>query len=81
VSCVCTTQLVLLAVTVSQYAICCWLCQKSENYGFEELEKLFRILLDEFMFQSPLQEHYIYEVCNIVYECDPSVVKLYDSDF
>jgi len=33
------------------------------------------------MFQSPLQEHYSYQVCNSMYECDLSVVKLYDSDF
>ena len=33
------------------------------------------------MFQSLPQERYSYQVCNIVYECDPSVVKLYDSDF
>jgi len=33
------------------------------------------------MFQSPLQEHYSYQVCNSMYECDRSVVKFYDSDF
>jgi len=33
------------------------------------------------MFQSPLQEHYSYQVCNSMYECDHSVIKLYDSDF
>ena len=33
------------------------------------------------MFESMPQEHYSYQVCNIVYECDPSDVKLYDSDF
>jgi hypothetical protein len=33
------------------------------------------------MFQSPPQEHYSYQVCISVYECDPYVVKLYDSDF
>ena len=80
-SCVCTTQLVLLALTVLQYAICCWLCQKSENYSYEWLEKLYRIVCYEFMFQSPAQERYSYQVCNSMYECDPSVVMLYDSDF
>ena len=80
-SCVCTIQLVLLAVTVLVYAICCWLCQKSENYSYECLEKLYRIVRDEFMFQSPAQERYSYQVCNSMYECDPFVVKLYDSDF
>ena len=68
-------------MTVLQYAIFCWLCQKSENYGYEGLEKLYCIVLDKFMFQSPLQEHYSYQVCNSMYECDPSVVKLYDSNF
>jgi len=81
VSCVCTTQLVLLAVTVLQYEICCWLCQKSENYGYEGLENLGWIVLNKFLFQSPLQEHYSYQVCNSMYKCDPSVVKLYDRDF
>ena len=71
----------LLAVTVLQHAICCSICQKSENYGYEWLEKLCRIVLDEFMFQSSPQERYSYQVCNIVYECDPSDIKLYDSDF
>ena len=48
-SCVCSTQLVLLAVTVLQNAICCWLCQKSENYGYEGLEILYRIVVVEFV--------------------------------
>ena len=77
----CTTQLVLLAVTVVQYAVCCWLCQKSEYYGYEGLEKLCWTVLDEFMFQSPPQESYSYPVCNSMCDCDPSVDKLYDSDF
>ena len=33
------------------------------------------------MFQSPPQECYSYQVCISAYECDPSVVNLYDSDF
>ena len=61
--------------------MCCWLCQKSEKCGYEGLGKLCWIVLDEFMLQSPPQEPYSYQVCNSMYECDPSVVKLYDSDF
>jgi hypothetical protein len=59
----------------------CWLCQESENYGYERIEKLCWIVLDEFLFQSPPQEPYSYRFCNSMYECDPSLVKLYDSDF
>jgi len=33
------------------------------------------------MFQSPAQEHYCCLVRSSMYECDPSVVKLYGSDF
>jgi len=33
------------------------------------------------MFHSPPQELYIYQVCNSMYECDASVIKMYDSDF
>jgi len=30
---------------------------------------------------SPPQESYSYQVCNSMYECDASIVKLCDSDF
>ena len=45
------------------------------------LEKLCWIVLDKFTIQSLPQEPYSYQVCNSMYECDFSVVKLHDSDF
>jgi len=72
VSCVCTTQLVLLAVTVLQYAICCWLCQKSENYGYESLKNYTEL----YLINSCFSHHYR----NITVTKFVTVVKLYDSD-
>jgi len=73
VSCVCTTQLVLLAMTVLQYAVCCWLCQKSENYSYEGLKNY----AEFYLINSCFSHHYR----NVTVTKFVTVVKLHDSDF
>ena len=72
-SCVCITQLVLLSVTVLQYAICCWMCQKSENYGYKGLKNYAEL----YLINSCFSHHHR----NVTVTKSVTAVKLYDSDF
>jgi hypothetical protein len=70
VSCDCVTVCNMLLAVSEIWKLWLWM-----------LEKLYWIVLDKFTIQSPPQEPYSYQVCNSMYECDLSVVKLYDSGF
>ena len=60
-------------MTVLQYVICCWLCRKSENNGYEMLEKYAELYL--------MNSYFSHHHRNVTVTKPVAAVKLYDCDF